>query len=175
MLTNYGELAATDAGRSRNHGGDAKYQHPVIGLQQSRLDTLQAVVLSAKLRAAGRRGTRRAARPPRRYDELLAGLHDVVAARGRCRATSTSGTSTWSASPPRRVLKKLHAAGIGAGIHYPVPDPPHRALRPGLGYAEGAFPVAEQAAGELLSLPLFAEITAGQQEQVALALKSALR
>jgi dTDP-4-amino-4,6-dideoxygalactose transaminase len=45
----------------------------------------------------------------------------------------------------------------------------------GLGHAEGAFPVAEHAARELLSLPLFAEITAEQQEQVALALKSALR
>ena len=73
-----------------------------------------------------------------------------------------------------RVLKELQAAGIGAGIHYPVPVHLTAAFA-GLGYAEGAFPVAEHAARELLSLPLFAEITAEQQEQVALALKSALR
>jgi dTDP-4-amino-4,6-dideoxygalactose transaminase len=45
----------------------------------------------------------------------------------------------------------------------------------GLGYPDGSFPVTEQAAGEIISLPLFAEITAEQQERVALVLKSALR
>ena len=72
-----------------------------------------------------------------------------------------------------RVLKELHAAGIGAGIHYPVPMHLTGAFA-GLGYAEGAFPVAERTARELLSLPLFAEITATQQERVVSVLKSAL-
>jgi dTDP-4-amino-4,6-dideoxygalactose transaminase len=72
------------------------------------------------------------------------------------------------------VLKELQAAGIGAGIHYPVPV--HRtAAFAGLGYPDGTFPVTEQAAAEIISLPLFAEITAQQQERVALVLKSALR
>ena len=73
-----------------------------------------------------------------------------------------------------RVLKELHAAGIGAGIHYPVPVHLTPAFA-GLGYPEGTFPVAEQTAGELLSLPLFAEITAAQQERVVSVLTAALR
>jgi dTDP-4-amino-4,6-dideoxygalactose transaminase len=73
-----------------------------------------------------------------------------------------------------RVLKELHAAGIGAGIHYPVPVHLTPAFA-GLGYPEGRFPVAERAAGELLSLPIFAEITASQQERVASVLTAALK
>ena len=73
-----------------------------------------------------------------------------------------------------RMLKELHAAGIGAGIHYPMPVHLTRAFA-GLGYTEGAFPVAERNAHELLSLPLFAEITEEQQERVVAMLKAALR
>ena len=72
-----------------------------------------------------------------------------------------------------QVLKELNAAGIGAGIHSPAPIHLTPAFA-GLGYAEGAFPVAEQAARDLLSLPLFPEITAAQQERVVSVLASAL-
>jgi dTDP-4-amino-4,6-dideoxygalactose transaminase len=156
----------------RNHGSARKYEHQVMGVN-SRLDTLQAVVLSAKLRRlAGWNEARRAA--AQRYDTLLAGLDEVVRPR-----TLDGNEHVWHLYVVRvpdrdRVLKELQAAGIGAGIHYPVPIHLTEAFA-GLGHAEGAFPVAEHAARELLSLPLFAEITAGQQEQVALALKSALR
>jgi dTDP-4-amino-4,6-dideoxygalactose transaminase len=73
-----------------------------------------------------------------------------------------------------RVLKELQAAGIGAGIHYPVPIHLTEAFA-GLGHTEGTFPVTERVSGELLSLPLFAEITDELQERVADALTSALR
>ena len=156
----------------RNHGSARKYEHQVMGVN-SRLDTLQAVVLSAKLRRlAGWNEARRAA--AQHYDTLLAGLDEVVRPQ-----TLDGNEHVWHLYVVRvpdrdRVLKELQAAGIGAGIHYPVPIHLTEAFA-GLGYAEGAFPVAEHAARELLSLPLFAEITAGQQEQVALALRSALR
>ncbi len=171
MLTGSGEVAARMR-VLRNHGSARKYEHQVMGVN-SRLDTLQAVVLSAKLRRlAGWNEARRAA--AQRYDTLLAGLDEVVRPR-----TLDGNEHVWHLYVVRvpdrdRVLKELQAAGIGAGIHYPVPIHLTEAFA-GLGYAEGAFPVAEHAARELLSLPLFAEITAGQQEQVALALKSALR
>jgi dTDP-4-amino-4,6-dideoxygalactose transaminase len=71
------------------------------------------------------------------------------------------------------VLKELHAAGIGAGIHYPVPVHLTNAFA-GLGHAPGAFPVAERTARELLSLPLFPEITPEQQERVVSVLLSVL-
>jgi dTDP-4-amino-4,6-dideoxygalactose transaminase len=171
MLTGSGEVAARMR-VLRNHGSARKYEHQVMGVN-SRLDTLQAVVLSAKLRRlAGWNEARRAA--AQRYDTLLAGLDEVARPR-----TLDGNEHVWHLYVVRvpdrdRVLKELQAAGIGAGIHYPVPIHLTEAFA-GLGYAEGAFPVAEHAARELLSLPLFAEITAGQQEQVALAVKSALR
>ena len=70
---------------------------------------------------------------------------------------------------------KAHLAsrGISTGIHYPVPIHLTNAFA-GLDYAPGAFPVAERTAQELLSLPLFPEITAAQQERVVSVLMSVL-
>jgi dTDP-4-amino-4,6-dideoxygalactose transaminase len=71
-----------------------------------------------------------------------------------------------------RVLAELTAAGIGAGLHYP--DPWH--LTPAyayLGYKAGTCPVAEHAATQILSLPMFPHLTADQQSDVARALASA--
>ena len=74
-----------------------------------------------------------------------------------------------------RLLKTLHAAGIEAGIHYPLPIHLTPAFADLAGCAKGAFPVAEQTAGDLLSLPLFPEITPSQQERVVSVLAEALR
>ncbi len=155
----------------RDHGSARKYEHEVLGVN-SRLDTLQAVVLSAKLRRlAGWNAARRAAAAY--YDELLSGCDAVVRPR-----TLEGNEHVWHLYAVRvpdrdRVLKELHAAGIGAGIHYP--EPIHlTAAFAGLGYAQGAFPVAERTARDLLSLPIFPEITAAQQERVASVLISVL-
>ncbi len=64
-----------------------------------------------------------------------------------------------------RVLAALHDAGVGAGIHYPTPVHLTRAYA-GLGMAPGTCPVAEVAAGEILSLPLHPHLTPGEQENV---------
>ena len=155
----------------RDHGSARKYEHEVLGVN-SRLDTLQAVVLSAKLRRlAGWNAARRAAAV--RYDELLSGRDDIVRPR-----TLDGNEHIWHLYPVQvpnrdRVLKELHAAGIGAGIHYPVPIHMTAAFA-GLGYVEGAFPVAERTARKLLSLPIFPEITTAQQERVVSVLLSAL-
>ena len=177
----YGDAGAVLTGREdlaarlrliRDHGSPRKYEHEVPGAN-SRLDTLQAVVLSAKLRRLpGWNAARRQAAA--RYDSMLAGVPDVIRPR-----TLDGNTHVWHLYvirvPDRdRVLKELHAAGIGAGIHYPVPVHLTRAFA-SLGHAEGAFPVAERNAAELLSLPLFAEITPRQQERVVSVLAAALR
>ena len=155
----------------RNYGSEVKYHHPETGFN-SRLDTLQAVVLSAKLeRLADWNAARR--RAAQRYDELLAGTPGI-----QLPATLPGNQHIWHlyvVRVPRRdeVLARLAAAGIGAGIHYPVPIHLQGAYRH-LGHGKGDFPIAERAAGEILSLPIFAEITPAQQERTVAVLKQAL-
>ncbi|MDQ3757840.1 MAG: DegT/DnrJ/EryC1/StrS family aminotransferase [Actinomycetota bacterium] len=156
----------------RNYGSEVKYHHPETGFN-SRLDTLQAVVLSAKLRRlAGWNEQRRQAAA--RYDELLADLEEVA------RPVTLEGNEhVWHLYVVRvpdrdRVLASLHDAGVGAGIHYPVPVHLQGAFAH-LGQGPGSFPVTEQAAAEILSLPMYAEITPEQQQQVVDALRKAVR
>ncbi|MBN4050319.1 DegT/DnrJ/EryC1/StrS family aminotransferase [Desulfobulbus sp. AH-315-M07] len=166
VLTDSDEHAA-NVRALRNYGSDIKYQHPKVGFN-SRLDTLQAVVLRVKLqRLAEWNASRRKAAA--RYDALLKGASDVEIPK-----TLPGNRHVWHlyvVRVPRRnkTIKRLHAAGIGAGIHYPIPIHLQGALSH-LGHGEGSFPVAEKAAAEILSLPLFPEITAEQQERVVEAL-----
>jgi dTDP-4-amino-4,6-dideoxygalactose transaminase len=155
-----------------NHGSASRNRHEVLGFN-SRLDTVQAVVLSAKLtRLAGWNAARRAAAA--RYDELLRDVGPV-----RRPSTMEGNEHVWHLYPvrvPRRdeILGYLHERGIGARVHYPVPVHLQPAFR-WLGHRAGDFPVAEAAARELLSLPLYPGITAAQQERVADAVRAAVR
>lgn len=170
VLTDDDEMA--EAIRSLgNHGARTKYEHPRLGFN-SRLDTLQAVVLRAKLGrlAAWNEQRRRAAA---RYDELLEPLADVVRP-----AVLPGNEHVWHlyvVRVPRRdeVLSRLNAVGIGAGIHYPAPIHLHGAFAD-LGYGPGAFPAAELASREILSLPIYPGITSEQQERVATELERAI-
>jgi dTDP-4-amino-4,6-dideoxygalactose transaminase len=159
-----------------NHGGRAKYQHDLIGCN-SRLDALQAVVLRIKLARLPRWNQARQAAAAR-YDTLLQPL-DVQ------RPTILEGNDhVWhlyviripgDGTPDRRdrVLARLEAAGIAAGIHYPAPI--HRLPAfAHLGYRVGALPHAEAAAAEILSLPLYPHLTSSQQEFVVDTLADAL-
>jgi dTDP-4-amino-4,6-dideoxygalactose transaminase len=155
----------------RNWGSDRKYHHPVIGFN-SRLDTLQAVVLSAKLRRLeGWNAARRQAAG--RYDELLAGMAGVEAPRTLEGNLHVHHLYVVRVQRRDEVLKRLHAEGIGAGIHYPTPLHLHVALRH-LGYHEGDFPAAEHAAAEILSLPLHPHLTSEQQVRVVDCLRRAV-
>lgn len=154
-----------------NHGSPRKYVHDSLGFN-SRLDTIQAVVLTHKLaRLPGWNDRRRVAAA--RYDALLADLTDVV------RPVQLEGNEpVWHlyvVRVPRRdeVLAHLNAEGIGAGIHYPVPVHLTGAFA-GLGHGEGDFPETERAAAQILSLPIFPHITAEQQERVVSVLGDAL-
>ncbi len=154
------------------HGSPAKYEHMVVGFN-SRLDTLQAVVLRAKLRRLDSwNAERRAAAAA--YDELLAGTEDV-----RTPITLAGNEHVWHLYVVRvaerdRVLRELHEEGVGAGVHYPVPVHLTPAMAH-LGGAPGQFPVAERAAGQILSLPMFPGITREQQERVVYVLHRAVR
>jgi dTDP-4-amino-4,6-dideoxygalactose transaminase len=157
--------------RLRNWGSDKKYYHPEIGFN-SRLDTVQAVVLNAKLKRleAWNEARRRIAA---RYDALLADFETVETPK-----VLPGNEHVWHLYVVRiphrdEVLARLNAKGIGAGIHYPTPLHLHGALRD-LGYREGNFPVAERAAREILSLPMYPHLTEEQQGRVVEALRRVL-
>jgi dTDP-4-amino-4,6-dideoxygalactose transaminase len=168
VLTDSSDIAAR-VRKLRNWGSEVKYHHPELGFN-SRLDTLQAVVLSAKLRRLeGWNEARRQAAA--RYDRLLDGIVETP----RALPGNEHIYHLYVVRVPRRdeVLARLQKEGIGAGIHYPTPLHLHGALSY-LGYKPGDFPRAERAAAEILSLPLDAHITEAQQERVADALRRAL-
>lgn len=157
--------------RLRNYGSELKYEHPELGFN-SRLDALQALVLSAKLRRLTSWNEARS-RAACLYDEMLAPIEGVVLPPG-----SRDETHVWHIYAVRvaerdRVLAELHGAGVGAGIHYP--NPIHRlGSFAFLGHRVGDFPRAESAAAEMISLPIFPGITTGQQERVASLLAGAV-
>ncbi|WP_193509386.1 DegT/DnrJ/EryC1/StrS family aminotransferase [Cryobacterium sp. BB736] len=155
--------------RIADHGSSVKYVHDEVGFN-SRLDAIQAIVLRAKLaRLEGWNEARREA--AKRYDELLSDLPGV-----RTPTVLEGNLPVWHIYAIRvqdrdRILAGLRDAGIGASLHYPTPVHLTGAFR-SLGYAPGDFPVAERAAGELLSLPMFPQLTEQQQVKVAEALRS---
>jgi dTDP-4-amino-4,6-dideoxygalactose transaminase len=156
-----------------SHGGLQKYVHDLIGVN-SRLDGLQAVVLRAKLARLDRwNAARREAAA--RYDDLLAHLDVVVRP-----VTADGNVHVWHLYVVRvpagrrdAILVTLGAHGIGAAIHYPVPVHLTPAFA-GLGRGPGSFPHAERAATEILSLPIYPQLTADQQERVVAALAAAI-
>ncbi len=157
-----------------DHGSRVKYRHEAAGMN-SRLDAEQADVLSAKLKrlAAWNQRRRDAAAA---YGELLAGIPGLVLP-----ASAEGNTDVWHiyavrvpAGERKRILQFLTDAGIGAGIHYPVPVHLTGAYAH-LGYGPGDFPVSEDAAERLLSLPLHPHLSREQQEYVAEKLAEALR
>lgn len=153
------------------HGSEHKYVHEVLGWN-SRLDAIQAVVLSAKLeRLRSWNEQRRAAAA--RYDELLGELTGVTLPQ-----TAPGNEHVWhlyviQVDDRDRILRELNDAGIGAGIHYPVPIHLTPAFA-SLGALRGRFPVAERAANRILSLPIHPHITPQQQEYVVAVLAAAL-
>jgi dTDP-4-amino-4,6-dideoxygalactose transaminase len=153
------------------HGSPAKYEHTHFGFN-SRLDTLQAVVLRAKLRRLREWNEQRRAAATA-YERMLTGQAGV-----RTPVTLPGNEHVWHLYVVRvrdrdRVLRRLHEEGVGAGVHYPYPVHLTPAMAH-LGGVPGQFPVSERAAGEILSLPIFPGITAAQQERVVEALLAAV-
>lgn len=170
-----GAVTTADAGMAetvrilRNHGDKSKSEHVVVGYC-FRLDNLQAAFLQIKLKRLPEwNRARRAA--ARRYDRLLAEVFGggpsaaVVPMTERPDVQAVYHLYVVQLDDRDAVRAALDAAGVGTGIHYPVPV--H--LQPAyahLGYKTGACPVAECLAGRILSLPMFPEITDQQVDYV---------
>ncbi|MDR0788041.1 MAG: DegT/DnrJ/EryC1/StrS family aminotransferase [Gemmatimonadota bacterium] len=169
MVTNSVETAARLA-RLRVHGGVQMYHHEEVGYN-SRLDALQAVVLSVKLpHLEGWSDARR--RNAAFYDGALADIAEVVTPVIAPGNESIFNQYTIRVLDGQRDALKaaLQQAGIGSGVYYPVPLHLQECFSY-LGYREGDFPVSEQACREVLSLPVFPELTQAHLEEVASAIR----
>lgn len=171
VMTDDDELAAA-VRRLGNHGGLSAYRHEVVGTN-SRLDSLQAVVLSAKLAHldSWNRDRREAAA---RYAAMLHGVGGLVLPRTAPGNEHVHHLYVVRTTERDRVREELAAAGVATGVHYPQPV---HLLGPFLPHSgrPRSLPRAEAFAGELLTLPLYPGITAAQQEYVVESLVGALR
>lgn len=153
----------------RNYGSRVKYENEVTGFN-SRLDPLQAAFLAVKLRYLDEWNARRRALA-RRYQEALANVPDLTLP-----SVPPDSTPVWHLfvvrHPQRNALQQhLNNAGIGTLIHYPIP--PHLAgAYAALGYRMGDFPITEELASTVLSLPMGPHLSETEQDQVIEALQT---
>lgn len=161
ITTNDGKLYDAMA-MLRVHGSHERYLHEFIGIN-SRLDALQAAILQIKFKYLDRwaEGRRRNAA---RYEQLFtdAKLIDNVTlpttAKGNEHVFNQYTVRVQKRDALRAYLKDL---GVGTEIYYPVPMHLQTCYRD-LGYSQGSFPISEQAAEEVLSLPIYAELAEAQ-------------
>jgi dTDP-4-amino-4,6-dideoxygalactose transaminase len=163
------DLVAKRLRMLRNYGETRKHRSEIVGFNR-RLDTLQAAVLRVKLPYLdGWNEARR--RHAARYDELLADSPVVRPSAGP-RVEHVWHLYVVRVPDRDQVRERLAAQGIETGVHYPVPIHLQPAFRD-LGYRAGDFPVAERCAGEVLSLPMYPELTDDAIRRVTAALVEA--
>jgi dTDP-4-amino-4,6-dideoxygalactose transaminase len=163
MLTTNDRGLASKIRTMRDHGSPRRYHHEVIGLN-ARLDEIQAAVLRAKLPYLETWNLRRREHAAH-YGELLAGIEGIVPPSAADYAEHVY--HQYAVLVPRRdeLAEYLRQQGIGVGIYHPVPCHLQPALRY-LGYERGDLPVTERIADEILSLPMYPELTSEQRAYV---------
>lgn len=164
-----GESALDQRARSlREHGSTVRYYHDEIGYNY-RMEGFQGAVLGVKLKHL-QQWTNERRRVAHRYHELLANTPLQLPHE------QTEVESAWHLYVVRHsrrdeLKKHLEASGVGCALHYPLPLHLQKAYAH-LGYKPGDFPVAEKAARECLSLPIYPELTDAQIQRVVEVIKS---
>ena len=162
IVTNDREIAGKIA-MLRNYGQSRKYYHDFVGYN-SRLDEIQAAILRVKLKYLDSWNDSRH-HSARLYSELLKEVPQVTT------PTEAEGHShvyhlyVIRCRDRDELQSYLNSKGIATGIHYPIPIHRQQAYRQ-LGYSKGSFPITEEYATEILSLPMFPEMKAEEIEYV---------
>ena len=147
----------------RDHGQAKKYYHDIEGYN-GRLDSLQAGILSVKLRHLAEWNRKRRA-AAQRYDEMLGSVDGVTAPLQPEWSRSVYHLYVVRVQDRTGLQKQLAEAKIDTGIHYPVPLHLQQAYKH-FGYKQGDFPVTEHVSSEILSLPMYPQLEAEQQRTV---------
>ncbi|MBD2042278.1 DegT/DnrJ/EryC1/StrS family aminotransferase [Microcoleus sp. FACHB-672] len=177
LTTNDPEIAA-EVRALKEHGQKRRYYYEEIGMN-SRLDTIQAAILQIKLRYLDNWNDRRRAVAVH-YDQLLSPIPGIIRPQ-----ELSEGRGVWNQYTIRiaqtsptgagrdQVRERLQQLGVSSMVYYPLPlhlQPVYKEL----GYQAGQMPVSEQVATEVLSLPMFPELSPAQQTQVVYSLKDCL-
>lgn len=168
MITTNDDRLAELLAKLRNHGQQPRYYHSLVGMN-SRLDTLQAAVLNVKLPRLDDWAARRQRNADHYADEFARlGVDQQIGLP----AEAAGSTSVWNQYTIRvpdgrrdQLQQHLQEQQIGSAVYYPVPL--HRqSCFASLGYGQGSLPVSEQAAREVISLPIFPELARREQDRV---------
>lgn len=163
MIVTQDDHLAMRLRRLRVHGGEKTYFHEEVGYN-SRLDALQAAVLGAKLSHLEKWSAARR-KNAQYYDKAFADLGDVRTPTVDPANESIYNQYTLRVANRDGLQAHLKSAGIGNSVYYPLP----LHLQPCfayLGYKKGEFPESEKAASEVLSLPVYPELTQSQLDEV---------
>lgn len=154
----------------RDHGSKGRYQHVFLGTN-GRMDEIQAAILRVKLRYLDRWNEARRGHA-QIYSKQLSGVVEKVP-RAQSWATPVYYVYVVEVEGRDALRKALEIGGVATGIHYPLP----LHLQPACveyGYQCGAFPVTEQIAKRIISLPMYPELTDEQLEYVVAAIRRSL-
>lgn len=168
MITTDDDDLAERVRKLRVHGGRQMYHHEMVGTN-SRLDAIQAAVLSAKLPHLDR-WTDARRRNAAAYDDALAGLDGVATPSVADGNRHVYNQYTIRARRRDELKQRLDEHRIGNAIYYPLPLHLQPCFQE-LGGRPGDLPIAEQAAGEVLSIPVFPELDMEQVEEVVRVLR----
>ncbi|MBU0459622.1 MAG: DegT/DnrJ/EryC1/StrS family aminotransferase [Nanoarchaeota archaeon] len=159
VITNNQEIAHKVA-KLKDHGRISKYESDIIGYGE-RLDALQAAILTVKLKHLSSWSEKRK-NHAHKYNQLLQTITNITLPTEKEYSKHVYYMYVIKTKNRDELMNKLKEKGVDTGIHYPLP----LHLQPSLnylGYKEGDFPIAEQAAKEILSLPMFPEL---KEEQI---------
>lgn len=155
----------------RDYGREGRYNHKIKGYN-SRLDTLQAVVLTAKLKRLDKWNKMRAVCAAY-YGKLLDGVEGVKTPKAKSDRTHVYQTFAVRVKNRNAVHDAMRKKGIGVLIHYPIPLHLQEAYKE-LGHKPGDFPVAEALSNDILSLPMYPHMTKKEIEYVCKVLKDSV-
>jgi dTDP-4-amino-4,6-dideoxygalactose transaminase len=153
----------------RDHGQESKYNHSIIGWN-ARMDGIQAAVLRVKLKKLDAYNSARRGRAAL-YLEAFSGTETVMVEPAADYGSHVYHLFVVRVADRDRLLSQMARGGVACGIHYPNPVHLTKAYE-GLGHGVGSFPVTEKYATEILSLPMFPELTDTQIETVVQRLKA---
>ena len=170
ITTNDPAVAETSR-KLRDHGQAAKYYHDVEGYN-GRLDTIQAGILHAKLANLPQWNSERR-QVAQQYRELLSDVEGLIVPFEPSWSQAVYHLYVVRVPDRQEMQNSLKAMGVGTGIHYPVPLHVQQAYQH-LGYENGDLPITERVSAEILSLPMYPQLSERQQAKVVDALKNCL-